>query len=228
MKPSCEVSVKRKGTELNNHLEDTTTKQKILGCAAHLFAMKGYTETTVRELAAAVGVKEASLYNHFPSKNAILEYILEEFSQKITSSIIDRDKISALGENPTADGILSCLRLAFPEGKKEYYLKELYVLLQEQYRNPLVRKYVSETIILSTEHVAREIINNLKEFQVLRPDTDPDFWVKTHSSLVYTFASRMLLGIGDNEADFSGMGLVELLRSLFDMMLKTCGVESRH
>ena len=207
---------------MNNDPEKISTKQKILYSAIDLFAMKGYTETTIRELAAVVGVKEASIYNHFPSKNAILECILKEYEQQVAVAFIDYDKIHALGENPTTDGILSCMRLSFPEGKVEYYLKKLYVILQEQYRNPVVRKFMSEQFILSTERVLGVIIDELKETNVLRPDMDPDFWVKTHSSLIYAFASRLLLGIGDSSPGFSGMGMVELIRNLYDIMLKTC------
>jgi hypothetical protein len=41
---------------------------------------------------------------------------------------------------------------------------------------------------------------------------------------MYTFAHRVMLGIGDNSPDFSGMGMVGLLKHLFDMMLEKCGV----
>ena len=108
-------------------------------------------------------------------------------------------------------------------GKQEYYLKRLYDILQEQHRNPLVRKYVSEQIILGTEEVVRDIIYILKESGVLKPDTDPDLWVRIHSSLIYAFASRALLGIGDSSAEFSGMGMSEILWNVYDMMLKKCG-----
>ena len=202
--------------------DNRPTRQKILDCAVDLFAMKGYTETTIRELAAAVGVKEASIYNHFPSKISILEYILEEYSH-ITYASFDREKLSGLKDNPSPDSILSCMKVVFPEGREEYYLKRLYVILQEQHRNPMVRKFVSERIILSTEQVIGTIINALKEFGILRPDADPDYWVRVHSSLIYSFANRALLGIGDSAAGFSGMGMSELLRNLYDLMLKTCG-----
>ena len=198
------------------------TKQKILDSAIHLFAIKGYTETTVRELAAAVGVKEASIYNHFPSKMSILECILKEFSQSARDSF-KQDELARLAENPTADDILSCIRLTFPKDKEAYYLKQLYVILQEQHRNSTVRDFVANGVILGTEQVIGTIIGKLKEFNKLRQDTDPDFWIKAHSSLIYTFASRMLLGIGDQEPGFSGKGLPDLLRDMYDMMLRTCG-----
>ena len=201
--------------------EKIPTKQKILDCAVDLFAIKGYTETTIREIASEVGLKEASLYNHFPSKNAILEYILDEYANVARSSA-DPDKMLTLKDNPTPDGILACMRIVFPEGKEEYFLKRLFVILQEQHRNPIVRKFVSEEIILSTENVIWSIIDKLRSFGIIRPDTDPDFWVRVHSSLIYSFANRSLLGIGDAAPGFSGMGMGELLWNLYAKMLKEC------
>ena len=201
-----------------------TTKQKILECAADLFAKKGFTETSVRELAAAVGMKEASLYNHFPSKNAILEHILEEYS-KLTRPAFGPDQLMALKDNPSVDGIISCMQLVFEEGREEYHLKQLYVILQEQHRNPMVGKFLSEHFILGNEEVVKTIVNALKDFGVLRTDTDPDYWAKIHTSLLYTFASRLKLGIGDSSPGFSGMTMEAMLRKTYDLMLKTCRVK---
>ncbi len=54
----------------------------ILDAAIRLFAEKGFRGTTTRELAAAVGVTEPVLYQHFPSKrdlyNAIIEFKMEQ------------------------------------------------------------------------------------------------------------------------------------------------------
>jgi len=204
---------------------ELSTKEKILESAIHLFAAQGYTETTMRELAAVVGIKEASLYNHFPSKNAILEYILAEYTLIIHTYFM-REKLPELEKNPTAAGIMACMRNSFPRGREEYFSKILCVIMQEQYRNPLIRRLMCEDFILEHEEITRTIIHTLKELKILRLDTDPDFWARMISSLVYAFASRMLLGIGDNSPGFSGMGFHELMRSMYEMLLATCGVES--
>ena len=211
---------------MSSEPETVSTKQKILERAIDLFSMSGYTETTVRELAASVGLKEASLYNHFPSKNAILEHILEEYSQ-FTRANFGKDRLSALKDNPTADGILSSMSLSFPKGREEYYLKMLYVILQEQHRNPLVKQFVTQDFILGNENSIRTMIENLKDLGILKSDTDPDYWVKLHSSLLYTFASRLMLGIGDNSPDFTGMGMTEMLKNMYDNMLKLCGTKNQ-
>ena len=192
-------------------------------CATHLFAKKGFTETSVREIAAAVGVNEASLYNHFPSKNAILEFILEDFYSQAISGYFNQNKLPALKNNPTVDGIFSCLRFVFPEDKAEHYMSRLYVILQEQHRNPLVRKFVLEQMILGNEQVFKTIINKLKEFNIINPDTDTDYWAKLYSSLLYTFASRALLDISGNKPSYSGMSMLDMIHNMCEMMLATCG-----
>ncbi|MHB8506729.1 MAG: TetR/AcrR family transcriptional regulator [Acidimicrobiales bacterium] len=52
--------------------EDAPTPDRILGAAAERFATKGFHATTTREIAAAAGVRGASVYHHFPSKETIL------------------------------------------------------------------------------------------------------------------------------------------------------------
>ena len=48
------------------------TEERILEAATLLFYEKGYHGTSMREVAAAVGIKAASLYNHFPGKEDLL------------------------------------------------------------------------------------------------------------------------------------------------------------
>ncbi|MEA5020841.1 MAG: TetR/AcrR family transcriptional regulator [Gordonibacter sp.] len=53
------------------------TKELILEKAFALFAERGYHAVSVRDIAASVGIKDASLYNHFSGKQALFEAILE-------------------------------------------------------------------------------------------------------------------------------------------------------
>lgn len=49
----------------------------ILSAALELFSRRGFSGTTVRQLARKAGVTEAVLYQHFPSKEALFNAILE-------------------------------------------------------------------------------------------------------------------------------------------------------
>ena len=61
-----------------------TTKEKITEEALTLFAEKGYKGTSVKNIADAVGIKDASLYNHFKSKQEIFDSIVELVSKHIS------------------------------------------------------------------------------------------------------------------------------------------------
>jgi AcrR family transcriptional regulator len=53
------------------------TRERILECAADLFAARGYHGTSTREIARRVGIRQPSLFHHFPTKRGILAELLE-------------------------------------------------------------------------------------------------------------------------------------------------------
>ena len=54
-----------------------TGREQILDAAAELFTQYGYAGTSTRMIAMAVGIKQASLYYHFASKDDILSGLLK-------------------------------------------------------------------------------------------------------------------------------------------------------
>src|SRR5881275_3240527 len=57
-------------------LDSDERRQRIVDAAIPLFARKGFTGTTTRELAEAAGISEALLFRHFPSKQSLYSEIL--------------------------------------------------------------------------------------------------------------------------------------------------------
>lgn len=55
-----------------------TAREEILDAAAELFTRHGYAATSTRTIAEAVGIRQASLYYHFASKEELLEELLEQ------------------------------------------------------------------------------------------------------------------------------------------------------
>ena len=54
------------------------TKQEILDAALELFSVQGFEATSIAQIAGAVGIRKASLYSHFESKQAILDALVQE------------------------------------------------------------------------------------------------------------------------------------------------------
>ena len=59
-------------------MERGNTKQEILEASLELFSMQGFEATSISQIADAVGIRKASLYSHFESKQAILDALVEE------------------------------------------------------------------------------------------------------------------------------------------------------
>lgn len=81
-----------------------TARDEILDAAAELFTTGGFTATSTRAIADAVGVRQASLYNHFENKDAMLMALLAgtveapaEFARSLPAATDDpRVRIHAL------------------------------------------------------------------------------------------------------------------------------------
>jgi len=53
------------------------TRERILDAAESLFGERGFEGTTLRDVAASVGLRNPSLYNHFDSKESLYAAVLE-------------------------------------------------------------------------------------------------------------------------------------------------------
>ena len=137
-------------------MKPETRKDEIINTAAKLFKEKGYSAVTMRDLATAMGIKAASLYNHINSKQEILKAIIISIAEEFTDgmhAIIDSkqtnvDKLKqivALHVNITANNTNGMASLnndwMHLEDQLDYYLK-----LRSDYENnflDIIKKGIS-------------------------------------------------------------------------------------
>lgn len=116
----------------------------IVQAAVKLFARQGYHKTTIADLAQAIGLTSGAIFHHFPTKEAILEAVVDwlERGIHIYSDITDsaeRGSIEVVEEvvrvmcahfkrNPEATICLAALATEFAGGGHplETRLKEIY------------------------------------------------------------------------------------------------------
>jgi len=72
---------------VTKRLKAAERRATILAVAKVLFADKGYHGVSVDEIAKRLGVSPAVLYQHFPSKEALYESVLNEISEKRESYV---------------------------------------------------------------------------------------------------------------------------------------------
>lgn len=67
-------------------------QQEILDISKKMFVENGYAETTMRDIAAKMNVKAASLYAHISSKEEILEWICEDVYNRFYNALKDLEQ----------------------------------------------------------------------------------------------------------------------------------------
>lgn len=59
-------------------VESLDPRDRVIRAAETLFGQRGYNTVKMQEIAAAVGIRQASLYHHFPSKEQLFVVVLEQ------------------------------------------------------------------------------------------------------------------------------------------------------
>lgn len=87
--------------------QSSERRDEILAIAARLIARRGYSATTVRDIADEAGILSGSLYHHFSSKEAMLQEILHGFMNRLLSRY---EQIAAEATDPRAgiDALVEC------------------------------------------------------------------------------------------------------------------------
>lgn len=75
-------------------MKTISRKEEIINVAAKLFKEKGYSAVSMRDIAAGIDIKAASLYNHITGKQEILSVIIlkvaKEFTQGMESVVAEK------------------------------------------------------------------------------------------------------------------------------------------
>ncbi len=71
---------------------DGAARDRLLRLAQGQFARRGYGATSMRQVAAAAGIQAASLYHHWPSKEALYAAVVEDVNAQLR--VIVRDALA--------------------------------------------------------------------------------------------------------------------------------------
>lgn len=123
------------------------TKQEILEASLDLFSVQGFEATSISQIANAVGIRKASLYSHFESKQAILDAlvkdVLEQYEEHSIFARMDWDQSDdtedkpALTPDAAAQMILGQIRYILHDS---HICKARKMLVMEQFQNPELAK----------------------------------------------------------------------------------------
>ncbi len=74
-------------TDLPKLVDLKSAKGRLQQAAASLFQTKGYSQTTVRDIAALIGIQSGSIFHHFKSKEQILQSVMTDSILRVMTSM---------------------------------------------------------------------------------------------------------------------------------------------
>ena len=118
------------------------TKTKIFEAALRLFAASGVENISVRDIANAVGIKAASIYNHYAGKEQIVEACYDYFQKYYDSARLDEERYSVVLLNGTKEEIVNVPNSPFPEVLEENLVNAMAILFSRMYTDTkAIEKY---------------------------------------------------------------------------------------
>lgn len=124
------------------------TKQVILDTALDLFSTNGFEATSTGQIADAVGIRKSSLYNHFRSKEDILDTLIDSLSEEYTQlsplseGMRDNKEYSFSVENTIAQ-VQAQIRFLLHDA---HISKVRKLMTIEQYRNPRIAQMQTQRV----------------------------------------------------------------------------------
>jgi AcrR family transcriptional regulator len=156
----------------NRLIMKVNNKEKIFNVSIDLFSKYGFDGVSVRQIAGEVGIKESSIYNHYPNKQAILNSILDYYIAEMTSEEIPLNQASLnldMGFDffyrAGCDAFLSKL-------KEDRMMKITRLLFIESYHNDEVREFLKKSIIEAPIEGWVVLFNLMKSKNMIREDCD--------------------------------------------------------
>ena len=135
------------------------TKQEILNVSLDLFSIYGYEATSMSKIANTIGIRKASLYSHFESKQAILNEIIDEILEYYDKKSIFVNTDWNTEDIPeSVDEIVKKIQEQIQFILHDPYIsKARKMLVIEQFNNPILSK-------LQTKQNYIDVLNYFTEF----------------------------------------------------------------
>lgn len=182
--------------------EETTTKEKIFHVALDLFSEKGFDAVSIREIGRGVGIRESSIYNHYPNKEAILDSILDYFIKEMEATGIPQEEMNKLLEQSP--------ELFYHAGSKMFeermndpkMIKIWRLVLIEMYHNPKIREFFLKELIDAPIQAWTLIFSVMIDKKIIKPVNPERLAREYFSYAIYLLIENFVLKYPDEPEKF--------------------------
>lgn len=146
-----------------------STKQEIFQSALSLFAQKGYDGVSIRDIAKSVGIKESSIYNHYPSKRSILDEICAQFVETLRVSRPPLAEVEQMMGNMRPTELFVRLISSYGNKINPQITQMAKVVFGEQFHDETIREIFNREFIQNNVNYYIEILSSMEDKKLIGP-----------------------------------------------------------
>ena len=169
-------------------------RNQILDAATRVFAEKGYSRATIRDIAGVAGIADGTIYNYFENKAALLLGILDRLNETERRA----DQFAQLADQDVVGFVRGYLRHRF-EVLTGFGLDTFQVLLSEILVNQDLRDRYYRQVVEPTFAIADASAQGWVERGAIRP-LDPHLTTRALAGMVLGLLILRLMGDSELEA----------------------------
>jgi AcrR family transcriptional regulator len=125
-----------------------STKEKLFETAIDLFSSQGFKGVSIRDLTSAIGIKESSFYNHYKSKDDLIEAIFSYYKTAFAQTMPPEGRIEAILATVSPPEFLRQGNLRFMERMSGPQIQKIWrILFTEQYRDKRAREIIFHEMV---------------------------------------------------------------------------------
>lgn len=173
-------------------------REQIVDAAMTRFAEGGFHSTGMAEVIAATGLSAGAVYRYFPSKEALIQAIVEE--RVLANAAAAFERILDEGVDDPVEAVSAGLGIVDAVAGQGIDVTKVAVQAWgEALRNPAILEIAQGAYAQMRSYLAA-VAHRAKEHGRLAPDADPDEIGKTMLSLVMGYIiQRLIMGDMDRE-----------------------------
>lgn len=185
-----------------------TTREKILASSLKLFSEKGYKATTMRDIAADVGIRQGGIYNHFKGKEEILESLINDLMSSALLKLFEGNEGES-GHYKKGKALLAKIATTFKllsfDPKNEALFR---LMMQEIFRNQKIRDLYYEHFYQQNVKKLSALLFMMMQEEMIR-SSDPLMLANEFFSPLFFYQMQVILLKMDGKSTSSAVTLFE-------------------
>lgn len=169
------------------------TKQAIFLAAAELFAQQGYLGASMKDVAKKAGIKAASIYSHYASKEEIMDDLLDHYLKRMTRfhESLAQSSVGIDREEDLSQALDKLLLHYDPEERSLMYFLTR-IAHREQFRFPRAAEALIGEGYRDYVNAHIQFFDKLSEAGLVHGTENNHFYGEVYARLSLTFATQFL------------------------------------